>query len=245
MACGDKNIITSTGASHFISTDLAQPATHDIAGFEALAYTEVGEVQDLATGGGRNYNLTGFTALGDEEETQLKDSYTQGVRDVTVGMDGSNDGQLLLSKAVKLRDPVAFKIVLKNGDIRYYKALVTSEPETIGSSGTVVTTQYSQSQRCDTIKLTNTGVLTVSITTAGTGYTDGTFTATQGATSGTGKNAEFEVTIAAGAVTAVKVLETGSGYAATDTIDLTIVGNAATTDAVLTVDSIVPEIVSA
>lgn len=75
-----------------------------------------------------------------------------------------------------------------------------------------------------------------------TGATDGDYTATQASTSGSGTGATFTVTIASNTVTAVVGVDTaGTGYAGSDTINITVTGMGGTqdTDPVLTVIGVV------
>jgi hypothetical protein len=63
-------------------------------------------------------------------------------------------------------------------------------------------------------------VLTITVVTPGTLYTDGTWTDQAVSTSGSGSGMTVDVTIAGGIVTAIAINNPGSGYAATDTIIL-------------------------
>lgn len=78
------------------------------------------------------------------------------------------------------------------------------------------------------------GAATFTITTAGAGYTNGTYTGVS-FTGGTGTGATAEVTIAGGAVTGVTVETGGQGYLVGDVLALVIDAGSPTTDAVITV----------
>lgn len=78
------------------------------------------------------------------------------------------------------------------------------------------------------------GAATFTITTAGAGYTNGTYTGVS-FTGGSGTGATAEVTIAGGVVTAVTVETGGQGYVVGDVLALVIDAGTPSTDAVITV----------
>lgn len=233
------NVYTAAGTQFAVSASL--PATHDIAGFQALSYTDIGEIVDGGSGG-KTYNKVDHSPLGKREVLSLKGSFTQGTRDLQLGRDLLDAGQAILLQALDSDSAYSFKVTFQNGDIIYFTATVDSYTDDIGTIDSVVSATASLAQCNPTVRLFVTGVLTVTINTGGTGYTlaDGTYTATQLSTSGSGSGATFNVTIASGVVTAVNAtLTTGSGYAVADTITLDINGDSPTTDAVLNVATIV------
>lgn len=233
----DTRVYTAAGTQIAISATL--PTAHDIAGFEALSFTNIGEVIDGGSGG-KSFNMVDYSPLAEREVLSLKGSFTQGVRELQMGRDLIDAGQKLLVEALDSDLPVAFKITFSNGDVNYIIATVNSYTDDIGTIDSVVTSSVSISQRRVTIRLFVTGVLTVSIGAGGT-FTgsDGDYSATQASTSGSGTGATFIVTITTGAITAVKVVNTGTGYAATDTIVPAVSGVTETVAASITVDSIV------
>ena len=105
----------------------AAPATQTVSGFEALTFTEVGEVTDLGESG---------STLGFAEHSALKDGITRPVpafvtfneRTITMGYDAEDAGQALLESAVNganLRVKHSFKIVLQSGRILYRTGYIT------------------------------------------------------------------------------------------------------------------------
>ena len=84
-------------------------------------------------------------------------------------------------------------------------------------------------------------VLTITVVTPGTGYTNGTWTDQAVTTSGSGSGMTVDVTIAGGIITVIAINNPGSGYAATNTITLagadSGVGGADGTYTVATVDA--------
>lgn len=232
------NVKTAAGVQFAISAAL--PATHTIAGFEALSFTDIAEIVDGGSAG-KTYNKVDHASLGRREVLSLKGSFTQGIRTLQLGRDISDAGQDLVLQGLDSDNAFSFRITYQDGDIDYLTATVDSYTDDIGTQDTIVgaTTAVAQCQK--TIRLLATGVLTVSVTTPGlyTVLTDGVFPATQASTSGVGVGAEFDVTLVAGAATAASITKTGSGYVATDTITLLLIGPTETTATVLTVDTIV------
>ena len=231
------NVITAAGTVFAVSATL--PATHTIAGFEALSMITIAEVIDGGSGG-KTFNTTDHSPLGEREVLSLKGSFTQGTRDLSLGRDTNDAGQLLLIAALESDVEYAFSMTFQNGDINYFTSTVNSYTDDVGTIDSIVGSSVSTSQRGETIRLTATGVLTATINSAGLTYdADGDFTATQASTTGAGVGAEFAITIAAGIVTAVAVSKTGTGYIVGETITIAVVGSTPGTAATFDVATIV------
>ena len=232
------NVYSAAGTVFAISATL--PATHTIAGFEALSFTDIGEVLDGGSGG-KTFNKVDYSPLGNREVLSVKGSFTQGTRDLSLGRDINDAGQSLVLDALDSDAAYSFKITFQNGDINYYTATVDSYTDDIGTIDSIVGSSVSTYQCNALIRLTVSGVLTATVNTGGTftGLTDGVFPATQATTSGVGVGAEFSVTLVAGAVTAAAVTKTGTGYVVADTINLVVVGPTESVPAVLDVATIV------
>jgi hypothetical protein len=231
-------VITAAGTQFAISAVL--PATHTIAGFEALSFTNIAELVD-AGAAGKTFNMVDHSPLGEREVLSLKGSFTQGIRTLLLGRDISDPGQDLILDALDSDLTVSFRITYQNGDIDYITATVNGYSDDIGTIDTIVGATSDIAQRQRTIRLLATGVLTASINDAGLTYdVDGVFTATQASSSGAGTGAEFTVTIAAGVLASIdEILKTGSGYAAAEVITIAIVGSTPGTAADIDVDTIV------
>lgn len=231
-------VITAAGTQFAISAAL--PATHTIAGFEALSFTDIAEIVDGGTAG-KTFNKVDHPSLGRRETLSLKGSFVQGIRTLQLGRDISDPGQGLILEALDSDDAFSFRVTYQNGDIDYLTATVDSYTDDINTVDTIVgsTTAIAQCQK--SIRLLATGVLTASINDAGLTYdVDGVFTATQASSTGAGTGAEFTVTIAAGILASIdEILKTGSGYAAAEVITIAIVGSTPGTPAQIDVDTIV------
>ena len=233
------NVVTAAGTQFSISATL--PATHDLAGFEALTFTDIGELVDGGSAG-KTFNKVDHSPLGEREVLSLKGSFSQGTRSLSLGRDIADAGQVLILAALEVDDPYAFRIVYQNGDIDYLIATVDSYTDDIGTIDTIVGSTVAIAQREPVVRNTAGGVLSASVIIPGVHDTDGTFPATQAATSGNGSGAEFTVTIAIGVVVAIDSIDQpGDEYLPGDTITLAIPGAAPeTSPTVLEVDSITP-----
>ena len=232
------NVYTAAGTVFAISAAL--PATHDIAGFEALSFTAVGEIVDGGSGG-KTYNKVDHSPLGEREVLSVKGSYTQGTRDLLLGRDINDAGQAIVLDALDSDAAYSFQITFQNGDINYVTATVDSYTDDIGTIDSIVGSSVSTAQCNPTIRLTATGVLTATINSAGVTYdADGTFTATQATTTGDGVGAEFIIVIAAGIVDSITgVSKTGTGYIIGETITIAVAGSTPGTPATFDVATIV------
>jgi len=125
---------TYSGAGTCLSVSAAAPATHDSAGFAALTWTQVGELETL----GEltvNHATVSFTSLCSGKTTVSKGAEEAITVEVTVAMDRDDAGQALMTTARKSLTAVySFKIEEANGDIIYFKALVLKE-RIAGGSG--------------------------------------------------------------------------------------------------------------
>lgn len=233
------NVLTAAQTTFAISAAL--PATHDITGFEALTYTNIGEVIDGGSAG-KSFNKVDYSPLASGEVLSLKGSFTQGTRDLQLGLDVTDAGQIIVISALDSFVSHAFKITFQDGSVIYYTATVDSYTTDIGTIDSIVGSSVSMAQNLATVRLTVTGALTASVNAGGTftGVTDAVgLVATQASTTGSGTGAVFSVTLDTGAVTAVAVTETGFGYIVGETVTLLVVGSTESVAATVDIDTIV------
>jgi hypothetical protein len=130
--------ITAAGSKLFVSATL--PSTYNKAGFEALTWTEVGEVTEIPQFG-KVYNVVTHLPLGSRQTIKRKGSYDNGEVDVPYAFDVDDDaGQVILEAAVDDDDSYAFKVDIQNPALKsvYFTAQVTSRPITVGSTDSIV-----------------------------------------------------------------------------------------------------------
>ena len=130
--------ITAAGSKLYVSATL--PATYDKAGFEALTWTEIGEVTEVPSLG-KVYTIVNHLPLGSRQTIKRKGSYDNGDVDVPYAYDVNDDaGQDILMTAVDDDDSYAFKVDIKDPAQKsvYFTAQVTSAPITIGTTDSIV-----------------------------------------------------------------------------------------------------------
>lgn len=120
------DILLSVGTQFYVSA--AEPATYDDAGFVALAWTEVGEVESLGEFGG-TATVTPFTPLATGVIKKRKGSIDYGAAAASIGRLASDAGQAILKAgfdgATKY-DVHSFKLVNSDGAIAYFTGVVSS-----------------------------------------------------------------------------------------------------------------------
>lgn len=125
-----------SGAGTTISISTA-PATYDLPGFGALTFTPVGEVVDLPAFG-QDYTEIKVLSLGNRQVRKLKGSFDNGNLSLKINFDAADAGQTAVLAASTSDSAYAFKIVMQQGQIRYFTALVMSDMLNIGSVDSIV-----------------------------------------------------------------------------------------------------------
>ncbi|MES1987460.1 MAG: hypothetical protein V4440_05415 [Pseudomonadota bacterium] len=131
---------TAAGSKLYVSATL--PATYDAAGFEALTWTEVGEVTEIPAFG-KSFNVVNHNPLGTRQTIKRKGSYDNGSIEVPYAYDittvGGDDGQALLLQGLETDSSYAFYVDVKQLKALYFSGQVTSAPVTIGSVDSIIT----------------------------------------------------------------------------------------------------------
>jgi hypothetical protein len=116
-----------TGSGTCISVSTDSPATHDAAGFAALSYTQLGELETLGEINIRHESVS-FPNLCTGKTSVIKGAEQAVEFDIGVAMDREDAGQTLMSVARRsLTDKVALKIVDSAGDTVYLQCYVLGE----------------------------------------------------------------------------------------------------------------------
>lgn len=156
------NAFTSAGTRIYIGDAL--PATYDKAGFEAVDWTEIGEVTDLGEFG-KEFNLVTHNPLGDRRTVKRKGSYNDGAVTMQYAFDRNNDdGQNDLRVALDSDDSYAFKVVLQEQTHIYFSAQVMSAPVNVGSVDQITSASTSLEIDNDVLFEDAPGVSTVTVT---------------------------------------------------------------------------------
>lgn len=126
--------MSSAGSTLALTASL--PASENQAGYEALTYTNVGEITDLGEFG-KEYNLISFTALGNRRVRKLKGSYNNGALQLQLARDTADAGQTSLRTALGSDNSYSFRVTLQNGTDLYFQGKVMSYRTVVGSVDSV------------------------------------------------------------------------------------------------------------
>lgn len=141
---------TVAGSKIFVSAAL--PATQTATGFEALDWTEVGEITDIGSVLGRAYNTATHAPIGSPQQTQKKASYTLTNAEFVCGWDEEDAGQEIISVASNTNDIISFKVEKQDTTLRYFTAQVMQFVENNGTVDNIVQGAFTLLRQTDTIK---------------------------------------------------------------------------------------------
>lgn len=133
-------VLASVGTCIAVSATL--PATHDAAGFQALTFTQVGELEsvgDLTT----THAAVTFANLCTGKTTTLKGVEEALTIDVVVALDRNDAGQTIMSTARKSKDDFAFQVTEANGDKTFFTGKVMRDGVQFGGVNDVTKAPYS------------------------------------------------------------------------------------------------------
>lgn len=133
-------IQSAAGASIGISA--AAPETYNVAGYEALTFTNIGEVTDLGEFG-REYNLITHNPIDTRATKKLKGSYNEGQISLTVALDTADAGQNLAKTASASDADYSMVVEMQNGAKYYFPAKVMSFKIGVGSVDNMVSATIS------------------------------------------------------------------------------------------------------
>lgn len=114
---------TTAGTKLGISAGV--PATYDVAGYAALTYTNVGNIEDAGEHG-RVYAEVTFNPIAERGTQKFKGSFNEGNKTLSIGYDSDDAGMILLKTALNSDNDYAFEVEYPNGDIDYFQAKVMS-----------------------------------------------------------------------------------------------------------------------
>jgi hypothetical protein len=120
-----------SSAGSTVAISAATPATFNEAGYDALAYTLIGEVTDIGDFG-REYNVINHNPVATRATVKLKGSYNEGSIQLQFGLDNDDAGQALLQDASESDNNYSFRVILQDGSTYYFQAQVTSFKTNVG-----------------------------------------------------------------------------------------------------------------
>jgi hypothetical protein len=114
-----------TTAGTLIAISAGVPATFDVAGYSALTYTNIGNIEDAGEHG-RVYAEVTFNPIDTRGTQKFKGSFNEGNKSLVIGYDSDDAGMILLKSALTSDNDYAFEATYPNGDIDYFQAKVMS-----------------------------------------------------------------------------------------------------------------------
>lgn len=142
-----------TVAGTTLSIAVNPPATHDAAGFAALSWVPVGELTDIPSVIGREYNVVTHSPVSSAQVIEKKGSYKLPQADAVCAWDEDDAGQILIKTASESNDIYSFKMVKQDGAIRYFTAQVSKFVEENGTVDNVVTGSFSLLRQTNTVSV--------------------------------------------------------------------------------------------
>lgn len=147
---GATSAFTAAGTSLAISAAL--PASLTATAYDALTYTEIGEITGAGTVG-RTYNIVNHQPLATRGVVKLKGSFDDGTVQAPAAYAPGDAGQVLVQTALDSDNFYAFKETLQDGTKIFYQAQVTSAPITADGVDSIVSTSISLAVKSGTIKI--------------------------------------------------------------------------------------------
>ncbi len=114
-----------TTAGTTIAISAGVPSTFNVAGYVALTYTDIGNVEDAGEHG-RVYAEVTFNPIAERGTQKFKGSFNEGNKTLSIGYDSDDQGMILLKQALLSDNDYAFEVTYPNGDIDYFQAKVMS-----------------------------------------------------------------------------------------------------------------------
>lgn len=130
---------STTAAGTGLAISAGIPATQTEAGYEALTYTEIGNVESLG-GFGASTEVVSFQPLkGPQQKHKGPTNY--GSLTPTIALDETDAGQTLLSTASAPTNNAlyAMRVEKPDGSKRYFQVRVFGMPETVGAANSMIT----------------------------------------------------------------------------------------------------------
>ncbi|NML61833.1 hypothetical protein HHL21_12255 [Massilia sp. RP-1-19] len=141
-----------TVANTAVSISASLPGSQTAGAFAALPWTPVGELTDIGSVLGREYNTATHAPVGSAQQTEKKASYKLPNADFTCGWDEADAGQIIINAAANSNAIYSFKMVKQSGAIRYFTAQVMKMVENNGTVDNVVQGAFTLLRQTDTIK---------------------------------------------------------------------------------------------
>ena len=145
-----------TVAGTKIGISAVLPATYNVAGYGALTFTNIGNIED---GGehGREYAEVTFNPIDTRSTRKFKGSYQEGNKTLSIGYNSDDAGMVILKTALNDDNNYAFEVEYPDGDIDYFVAKVMTLTKSTGSVDSI--RMASVTLGIDTDEATGTGIV--------------------------------------------------------------------------------------
>lgn len=145
-----------TVAGTKIGISAVLPATFDVAGYGALTFINIGNIDD---GGehGREYAEVTFNPIDTRSTRKFKGSFNEGNKTLSIGYNSGDAGMVVLKTALNDDENYAFEVEYPDGDIDYFVAKVMSVVKATGGVDTI--RMASVTLGIDTDEATGTGIV--------------------------------------------------------------------------------------
>ena len=129
---------STTAAGSTLAISVAVPASDDAAGYQALAFTEIGQIEKIGSLGA-TFNKVEFQPLKGPKQKH-KGSVDYGSLQPTLAHDDEDAGQTLLRTAADdaTSKLYAFEVTYPTGAKRYFQGRVFGYPETVDGADTIL-----------------------------------------------------------------------------------------------------------
>ena len=129
---------SQTAAGSTLAISAASPATQDVAGYTALAFTDIGQVEKIGAIGA-SFAKVEFQPLKGAKQ-KYKGSVDNGTLQPSIALDSVDAGQTLLQTAGddKSQKLYSFKVTYQDGSRRFFQGRVFGLPETADGADTML-----------------------------------------------------------------------------------------------------------
>lgn len=131
------DVSAATGTTLGVSAAL--PATYDSIGYDALTFTDLGEIIDIGEIA-KAFNVINHQTVGRAYPQKKKDTFDIANVSLTLGRVSTDAGQVLLQTALDADVSYAFEVVYPSGDTVAFTALVIKNGIGAVASGNFETT---------------------------------------------------------------------------------------------------------
>ena len=131
-----------SGAGSSIGITASAPATYNEAGYDALTFSNIGEVKSIGAFG-REYVQIEHTPIDTRATKTLKGSYKEGSMTLELAFDPADAGQIVLRTASNSDANFFFRVQLQSGKQFYFPAQVSSFQVNPGSVDEIVSASVS------------------------------------------------------------------------------------------------------